>query len=133
MSDEKGMSLTPKQLQDLITAAVTAAVAESKKPAPLTEREEADIQQAQDMRLQQRDLVLQEQANKAAMQRSCTHMRRDNTCTGVYVDNGNYIICQQCQGLIRPGAAPAGYTGSDIYDTNLFNRLFQLCNAPAIF
>lgn len=125
----EGMSLTPKQLQDLITAAVTAAVAESKKPAPLTDRELAEIEQAQDMRLQQRDLTLAEQARKAADKRACTHMRRDNTCSGVYVANGGYIICQQCQGIIKPAPAPEGYSGDQIFDTNLFNRLFTLTNA----
>lgn len=132
---QQGMSLTTEQLQALITAAVTAAVVESKKPAPPTEREIADIQQAQDMRLQQRDLTLLEQANKAALQRSCTHMRAypATGTTAVFVENGTYIICQQCQGIIRPGQAPKDYVGADVYDTNLFNRLYQLCNNPATF
>lgn len=130
----EGMSLTSKQLQELIAAAVTAAVSEAKKPAPPTETQLAEIEQANEMRLQQRDLVLQEQANRKATQLACSHMRRDNTCSGVYVENGNYVICQQCQAIIRPGVAPTkDDDGRSIYDTQLFNRMFQLSNSPAIF
>lgn len=133
MSEEKGINLNAKQLQDLITAAVTAAVAETKKPAPLTEQQIAEIQQANDMRLQQRDIVLQEQANKKAAQHACTHMRRDNTCCAVYVQNGNYLICQACQALVRPDVEEKFRDTASIYDTQLFNRLFQLAATPATF
>lgn len=128
MSEEKGMSLTPKQLQDLITAAVTAAVAESKKPAPLTEQQIAEIQQANEMRLQQRDLILQGEANKAALKRACSHRRsakEGGGTTTVYVQNGNYLICQQCQGIIRPEVEEKLQDPSSIYDTRLFNTHFQ--------
>jgi hypothetical protein len=129
----EGMNLTAEQLQTLITSAVTAAVSESRKPAPLTDAQEAEILQANDMRLQQRDLVLQGEANKRALQAACSHMRRDNTCSCVYVASGNYIIDQQCQAIIRPGTAPEGYAGNDIYDTQLFNRLFQMSESAATF
>lgn len=133
MSEEKGTNLTAKQLQDLIAATVAAVVAESKKPAPLTEQQLAEVHQANEMRLQQRDLVLQEQANKKASQNACSHMRRDNTCCAVYVQNGNYLICQACQALVRPEVPVEQRDQQSIYDTQLFNRLFQLAATPATF
>jgi hypothetical protein len=135
MSEEKGLNLTAKQLQELVTAAVTAAVAETKKPAPLTEQQIAEINQANEMRLQQRDLVLQGEANKKALQSACSHSRAENgSSTAVYVANGNYLICQVCQGKIRPYVpAEEQADPNSIYDTNLFNRMFQLAGSKATF
>jgi hypothetical protein len=132
---QAGMSLTADQLQSLITAAVTAAVAESKKPAPLTEQQQAEILQANNMRLEQRDLVLQGEANKAALRRACSHFRSAAPygTTAVYVQNGNYLICQQCQAVVRPGVEEKYKDSVSIYDTELFNKLFQAAGSGATF
>jgi arginyl-tRNA synthetase len=123
------MELTAEQLKDIIST----VIAESRKPLPPTEEQLAELASNQAMRLQQRDLVLIKEQNKRTAQRLCSHMRRNGTTTGVYVANGNYIICQQEQCIIRPGVAPAGDPGNDIYDTHLFNTLFQLAQDPTVF
>lgn len=123
------MELTAQQLKDLLMA----VIAEGRKPAPLTEAQEAAFKQELDMR---RDMGLQQLqliANKRAEQAACSHYRRDNSCSGVFISDGYYIICQQCQAKVRPGVAPDKDQSGDIYDTNLFNRLFQSTQSPAMF
>lgn len=77
-------------------------------------------------------LVLAEEEKKRNFQRLCSHMRRDGSTRAVYVVNGNFMICQACQAVVRPGVRPDNYNGRDIYDNDLFNKLFQL-SQPAIF
>ena len=118
MSDKntENVALTTEQLQSLISAAVTAAVVEAKKPY-LSEKDIKDIEHRQDERKQSADTQKQMAAQKAHDQKVCSHMRRDNTCRVVYVENGNFLICQKCQLIIRP-------------DNPEFNRLFQLSQPP---
>jgi rRNA-processing protein FCF1 len=119
MSQEKpSVSFTAEQLQEMLRTVLQ----EARKPADPTPAQIAELEAAQTARKQQAELVLAEAARKKAEQEACIHLRRDGTSTGVYVENGNYIICQQCQAIIRP-------------ETNLamFNRLFQLSQSPATF
>lgn len=131
MSEEKGMSLTPSQLQALITAAVTAAVSEAKKPAPLTEQQQAELAQALEMRRQTAELQLARQENDRMLRSVCTHTRKDRSYATVHVSDGNYIICQVCQAIVRPGVAPEKDDGRSIYDTGLFNHLVQSSGAAS--
>lgn len=101
---------------------------ETMRNPPLTEKQKADVEQEQQMRLSQAKLVLAEMENKRRTQRMCTHkhpLRDGGGSHCVYIVDGNYILCQKCQGKIRPEAAPEGYKGGDIYDVNLFNMLLQ--------
>jgi hypothetical protein len=120
MANEKG-GMDPEMVKELVTAAVAAAVAESRKPLPLTEQQEAAKLQDMEMRRQQADLIKADEDRKLREQEACSHVRRDGTTTGVYVQDGNYILCQQCQKVIRPEL-----------EAPLFNRLLQLAT-PAIF
>lgn len=133
MSEEKGMSLTPSQLQALITAAVTAAVSEAKKPAPPTEAQQAAIAQDLDMRRQIADLQLKKVENDRMLRSVCTHQRVNNSYCTVHVKDGNYVICQACLAIVRPEPAPKDDDGRSIYDTRLFNQLVQGSRANADF
>lgn len=44
-----------------------------------------------------------------------------------------YILCQKCQAIVRPGNPPKGYKGNHIYNTVLFNQLFQKVPNQEIF
>jgi hypothetical protein len=131
MSEEKGLNLTPTQLQALITAAVTAAVSEAKKPAPLTEAQEAQLKQDIDMRRQTAELQLERIKNEKMLRSVCTHTRKDRSYATVHVQDGNYILCQICQAIVRPAPAPKDDDGRSIYDTGLFNHLVQSSGAAA--
>jgi len=127
MSESKNstpIALTPEALQQMIAAAVTAAVQEAKKPAPPTARELAEIQQSQEIRQETAQNVLAQIESKKFEQQSCTHRHATGESHCVFIVDGNYVLCQKCQGKIRPeDGKKADKTA--IYDTVLFNRLFQ--------
>lgn len=118
MSDAKApaVALTPEQLQEVLRTVLQ----EARKPADLTPEQKA----AEDTKKQHRKelalLVHQQNENRKIDQEMCTHLRRNGSTTGVYVQNGNYIICQACQKIIRPET-----------ETAMFNKIFYLCQAPA--
>lgn len=118
MAEKPTVALSGDQLQELITAAIAAA----KQPPAPTPEELAQKEQEREMRRQQAELVLLEAENKRRAQEACAHMRRDGSTPAVYVQDGNYIICQHCQKVIRPAAEP-----------DLFNKLFQLGQSAATF
>ena len=129
MSDKEtkqqpSLNLSPADLQAMIAAAVTAAVVEAKKPAPATERELANIKEAQELRAETASNVLAKIEAKKFEQKTCTHAHSTGESHGVYIVDGNYILCQKCQGKIRPEDG-VSKDKSAIYDTALFNRLFQ--------
>jgi hypothetical protein len=132
----QALALTADDLRDIIASAVTAAVAESKKPAPPTEQELAQIAQDQQMRKDTAQDVLRAQANKLANQKVCSHehpKREGSQSHCVWVKEENpaspgYILCQLCQGKVRPEVpAEQRMDTQAIYDTQMFNKLFQDC------
>lgn len=141
------LNLTPEALQAMIAAAVTAAIVESRKPAPPTEQEIAELQMRQQHRAKTAESVLAERENKIAMQKICAHehSRREGGGThAVWVREENpaspgFILCQKCQGRVRPGQlstdadAPAFLRDRGaIYDTEKFNQLFQDCGEASL-
>jgi hypothetical protein len=145
--NQSTLNMTPADLQDMIAAAVTAAITESRKPSPPTEQEIAQLQMKQEHRAKTALSVLQERENKIAMQRMCTHehTRREGGGThAVWVREENpaspgFILCQKCQARVRPGAltsdgdAPAFLRDRGaIYDTDSFNKLFQDCGEASL-
>lgn len=122
------MELTNEQLQALIVAAVKAA----KEPSALEQKKidaEAEEQRVkQEHRLRLASSVKEDRAQKIAMQRICTHEHRNGDTHMVFIQEQKgpgYLLCQKNQCKVRPGNAPEGYQGGDIYDTELFNRCFQ--------
>lgn len=127
MEDKKISGVDAAALESVLKT----VIAEARKPV-LTEEEVRKRKADQEARERNSAMVREGLEQKKNAQRLCSHMRRDGTTRAVYILNGNYLLCQACQATIRPGEAPAGYAGMDIYDTNLFNRLFQL-SQPEIF
>ena len=120
-------TLTAADLKEIIGSAVTAAVSEAKKTV-LTDAEKARIEQDQQNRKELAANIVAEIENKKMRQRYCSHMRTglwSGQTRAVHVENGNFMICQGCQGIIRPGTEPEGYKGTDIFDNALFYRLLQ--------
>jgi hypothetical protein len=105
---------------------LTALIKEIKKPEPPSEAEQRKLQQAQDARNQLALTQGEVAESKKRAQRICTHLRRDGTSRAVYVKHGNYLLCQKCQVIVRPEGADKKTHVNTIYDTNLFNRLFQM-------
>lgn len=141
------VSLTPEALQAMISAAVVAAITESRKPNPPTEQEVAQLQMAQEHRAATAASVLAERENKIAMQKICVHehSRREGGGThAVWVREENpaspgFILCQKCQGRIRPGVFSTDQNSlacfrdrGAIYDTDKFNQLFQDCGEASL-
>jgi hypothetical protein len=123
----QSLALTPEALQSLISAAVTAAVSEAKKPAPLTSQEEARLKQDNELRAETAKNVLEGMKTRKFEQKACTHTHATGQSHCVFIIDGNYILCQKCQGKIRPEDG-VNKDGNAIYDTALFNRLFQELN-----
>lgn len=137
----ENISLTPEQLKDLVTSAVSTAIAETKKPTAKEQKQEAQeaallaIQQGR--RAQLGKTVRKREANEKARKRNCSHEHKNgdthcvfntqevSTETGKF--NFEYIFCQKCQVSVMPGPEPANYNGPNIYDTALFNKLAGKC------
>ena len=128
------MQLTAEDLQRIISTAIAAAKEPNEyEKIELEEKKEelarkrAQIEQDQQTRRDTAQQQLQILNARKQMQRVCTHKHRDGHTHGVHIvdDIGGFVLCQKCQAVIRPGMAPKGYTGTVIFDTDLFNRLFQ--------
>lgn len=122
------IQLTKNDLKEIITSAIAAAKAPNEVEQRQLDAQKLEIEQAQKERLIQSKSVLDEIEQKKTIQRLCSHEHRNGDTHAVYVQEKSgpgYFICQKNQCKIRPGAPPEGYKGGDIYDTALFNRLFQ--------
>lgn len=127
-----------EDLKDVIAAAVAAAVAESNKPKPKTAQELAEIEQAQQHRLDTAKDVQRIKDNKRWMQvNGCTHEHSKQAGGGTHCvhvrdndhpDSPGFIYCQSCEGRFRPDTEKWRKLDPDaIFDTAKFNFLFQSC------
>lgn len=137
MSD-KGMMLTKDDLKELVAMAVATAIAESKKPAPMTLLQESELAQSQAQRKEMADSVKDGKKNARYMQeRICTHEHLKSAGGGTHSvfirDNDvpqspGYIYCQKCSGRFRPDEPLMRRLDPDaIFNTEVFNRLLQDC------
>jgi len=141
MSDNTG--LTKDDLKSILSSQADAfkeAIKELKKPTEMEQRqldqEAKDFEAKQEMRKETSAGVLHQIAVKRSMQRICSHKHKNGTshCVLIQVQNQpDYILCQKNQCKIRPGVAPAGYKGGDIYDTDAYNQLFQELSTNEVF
>lgn len=145
MAHDATIQLTPEALQTMIATAVATAIQESKKPAAPTERELADLEQAQEYRASQAKQVIQTMENKRSHQLICVHehdKRAGGGTHGVWVKEEDprspgFIYCQKCEARIRPGnydktGLPYQMDRGAIFDTSLFNKLFQECGDTSL-
>jgi hypothetical protein len=132
-------------ISQAVSEAVAAAIAESRKPLPPTEAELKALEVAQQARVANAAGVIAAQQNKRAVQHICTHehkLKEGGGTHAVWVRDEDprspgYIYCQKCEGQIRPGqfnleGLPHERSQRAIYDTQLFNRLFQECGEQTI-
>lgn len=126
----EAVTITKEDLQALITSAITAARAPN-----VIEQRELDKQEKLHLQeLENRKKTAEQIKDKMEQDKwsrmTCSHQHSD-AARGthlVYVMESRgpgYLLCQACIAKIRPGAAPQGYKGGDIYDTAKFNALFQ--------
>jgi hypothetical protein len=126
-----GLNLTFEQFKELLTPKVSEA--DKKKQ----DAELKAIADAQQNRKDNAEVINIERQRKLAEQRDCSHIRRDGSCRAVYVEHGNYLICQRCQDVIRPGEMLKDpVTGKDTDKPNLdrralFTRLFSMAGRNA--
>jgi hypothetical protein len=127
-------------LKELVTASVTAAMVEARKPLPPTEKELAEIAQAQAHREANAAGVIAAIKNKRFVQEACVHEHSKAAGGGTHCvwvkeedpRSPGYIYCQKCEARIRPNnydkdGLPYQRDRNAHYDTDLFNRLFQDC------
>lgn len=124
VSDQK-ITMSAEQFE----AMMLRMAQELRKPPEPTDEQKARMEQEKQMREDQAKLALARMENDRRERLACIHRRKDGTNNAVYVPNGHFMICQSCQAVIRPGTAPEGDLGVDIYNTALFNELFQLQSA----
>src|SRR5215469_14311156 len=133
------LTLTHEQLSNLINtavaSAVTTAVQEMKKPAPLTDQEESEIKAAQAYRLENANAVKERLARKRREQAVCAHRhpRKDGGASHLvhvrdndYPTSPGYLYCQSCEVRIRPeDPLWRKLDPGAKFDTNLYVELFQ--------
>lgn len=140
---ESKMSITAEDLKGIVAAAVATAIQEARKPAPPTEQELASKEMAQQFRKAAAADVMATAANKKNFQRICVHEHAKREGGGTHCvwvreedpTSPGYIYCQKCEGKVRPEGGNQGTKREDrtaIYDTALFNKLFQDCNESAL-
>lgn len=80
----------------------------------------------------------QQMADKRITRSICSHKHRDGNSHCVFImekaPSPGYILCQKNQCKIRPGSVPPQNPDiGAIYDTSLFNRLFQELPSQEMF
>lgn len=128
------VTLTKEDLRDLVTAAIRSA----REPDPPTKQQLAEIQMAQQLREETAKGVLEKKKNERWFQEhGCSHEHSKQAGGGTHcvhvrdndhLDSAGYIMCQLCQGRVRPEDPKWKKLDPDaIFNTALFNKLFQDC------
>ncbi len=105
-TQESNVTVSVSTMKDMLIEVLK----EARKAPELTEAELAELESAQSMRKERAELELARMETRRQEQEYCTHMRQGiyaGTTSAVYVENGNYMICQQCQKIVRPDQEPA--------------------------
>lgn len=135
VKQEAGIGLTAEQLKDILAAAIAAGKAPNAVEQAKLDQEAAQMRQANEGRLRNAESIKEQAESKLRLQKEiCSHEHATGQSHGVFIQEKNgygYILCQLCQGIIRPGVAPTNYKGTAIYNNQLFNRLFQKLQATA--
>ena len=123
-----------------LAAVLSQVIKAVKEPTAIEQRkldaEQRILNQAQVERKNLAESVIQEKQQKMAQQRVCSHTHKNGDPHGVYITEPTgpgYILCQKNQCIIRPGVQPKDYKGNAIYDTALFNKIFQTLPNGEIF
>ena len=115
--EDKQVAVNAEDLKDILSS----VLAEARKPVVTEAERKAEAERLAGRELQRAQLK-EQMENEIAFQNACTHFHGGSAQShAAYVQNGNFIICQRCQKIIRPET-----------DAALFNRLLQSI-APAVF
>lgn len=135
-NDTQELRLTKQDLAELIAAAVTAAKAPNVVEQKKLDREQKQIEEDQAQRLAVSAGVREEikQKHWTHLNHAHEHKNGQSKCGFVQDKMGGYIICLGCQAKIRPDMPAAQRLDHDaIYDTPLFNKLFQKLPTNELF
>jgi hypothetical protein len=137
------VTITAEDLKQIITAAIAAAKAPNAIEQAEMDRAKAKADQDNQTRLETSEQVKQEMANAAFRKKTCLHEggkpKHPHT---VFVSDeiGGYVLCQACRAVIRPENQlvhfPKGFAEKRqdvIFDTALFNKVFQATDASGVF
>lgn len=119
-----------------------SVIQELKQPSVLEQveldKEVERIKAANEERKANSEGIKNQMREKEAYRLICSHKHRDGNSHGVFImeraPSPGYIHCQSCHANVRPGPRPE--TGRDvlaIYDTALFNRMFQELPSSEMF
>lgn len=140
---EATLSITAEDLKGIVAAAVATAITEARKPDPPTAEQVAAVQMAQEHRADMAADVTRTRENKIAIQRICSHEHSNREGGGTHCvwvkeedpASPGYIYCQKCEAKVRPQGGYEGTKKADrtaLYDTLLFNKLFQDCGTSGL-
>lgn len=144
---EKVVSITANDLKDIIAGAVSEAVKAAKAPNEIEQQkldqQKLKIEQDNQTRLESASQIRETMKQDAFRKKACAHEGgKPSHAHTVFVsdDLGGYVLCQVCRAVIRPEAQLAHFpkdfqkTRSDvIFDTTLFNKVFQKTDASGLF
>lgn len=139
MSETDGISM--KELQRILSEQayqnaeqLKIVIQELRKPTILEQKaldaEAREIVAKNEERKSNAGAMLEKEKQKRFSHITCSHKHRDGNTHGVYVmekaPSPGYIHCQSCHANVRPGDKPEANSDTNgVYDTNLFNRMFQ--------
>jgi hypothetical protein len=103
---EEKISLTSSELEKILTRIVEAA-----KAPVVTDREKREMEEHQEARRQSVEQIKEQERQIEYRQNVlCDHRRHGKINEGssrcVYVQNGDFLICQACQKIIRRAVEP---------------------------
>jgi hypothetical protein len=153
-TETKVLSLTGNDLKEILkqqadeSAKNTREIIAAMKAPTAIEQQKLDQLQAQiesknQERREQAELTKQNMANEAFRKKTCAHEGGKPTHSHVVFvsdDIGGYCLCQACRAVIRPenqlGHFPKDFQKSRqdvIFDTGLFNKVFQKTDASGVY
>lgn len=147
MADEKTISIDVVRQMMAEQARQNAemlkeVIQELKKPTILEQKEldkEVEkIRAANEERKANAAGILMKMQQDRFEKETCSHEHRNGVSHGVFIQekapSPGYILCQACQGNIRPGSKPAENADPrGVYSTALFNEMFQKLPSSELF
>lgn len=145
MSEEKSISISELKVilaeqQKMFAEQTKELITELRKPTVMEQKqldkEAAEILAKNEERKANAEGMKAKREADRWTKRHCSHLHPNGNTHCIYIQEKTgpgYILCQRNQCIIRPEPAPANYDGDDVYDTAMFNRLFQSLPSQELF
>jgi hypothetical protein len=143
VNEEQGVVLTTDALKEIIATAIAAAKAPNVIEQAEIAKQQKTIEQDNQTRLEASAQIKKKMEGDVFRKRTCQLVggkpKHPHT---VFVsdDIGGYVLCQMCRAVIRPEGQLVHFpkdiqkTRLDIiFDTQLFNKVFQNTDASGVF